>query len=89
MEVIQTKQLPLSHLGEGMTVYPQTLVNVRVRDRKATQENPEVRATVRATEEALGDSDRVLVWESGTEPLGWVMVETESQNRCRGWRGHS
>lgn len=83
MEVMQAQKLPLSRLGEGMTVYSQTLVNVRVQDRKAAQEDPEAQAAVRAAEEALGDSGCVLVRESGTEPLVRAMVEAESQNRCR------
>ena len=83
MEVMQAKKLPLSRLAEGMTVYPQTLVNVRVKDKRAAQEDPEVRAAVKAAEEALGDAGRILVRESGTEPLVRVMVEAESQDRCR------
>lgn len=71
---MQTKKLPLSRLVEGMTVYPQTLFNVRVWDKKAVQEDPEARAAVKAVEEVLGDSGCILVR---------VMVEVESQDRCR------
>ncbi len=83
MEVMMAKKLPLSRLAEGMTVYPQTLVNVRVRDKKAAQEDPAVQAAVEAAAAALGDGGRILVRESGTEPLVRVMVEAESQARCQ------
>ena len=83
MEVMLAKKLPLSRLTEGMTVYPQVLVNVRVKDKKASQEDPAVQAAVQAVSEELGDTGRILVRESGTEPVIRVMVEAESEARCR------
>ncbi|WP_449316439.1 phosphoglucosamine mutase [Rubneribacter sp.] len=58
-----------------MTRFPQTLVNVRVRDKHAVDGNEAVCAAVAAAEEALGDSGRVLLRPSGTEPVVRVMVE--------------
>ena len=83
MEVMLAKKLPLSRLTEGMTVYPQVLVNVRVKDKKAAQEDTAVQAAVQAVLEELGDTGRILVRESGTEPVVRVMVEAESEARCR------
>lgn len=73
----------LSKLAEPVKIYPQVLVNVRVQDKRAAQEDPAVQAAVRDVEAALGDAGRILVRESGTEPLVRVMVEAESQDRCR------
>ena len=83
MEVMMAKKEPLSRLKEGMTVYPQVLINVRVKDKQAAQEDPAVKAAVKAAEAELGDSGRILVRESGTEPLVRVMVEAETKERCQ------
>ena len=83
MEVMMAKKLPLSRLREGMTVYPQVLVNIRVKDKQAAQEDPDVQAAVKAVEERLGDTGRILVRESGTEPLVRVMVEAGTQELCQ------
>ena len=77
------KKMTLSRLTEGMTVYPQVLINVRVKDKKTAQEDPAVRAAVQAVADELGNTGRILVRESGTEPLVRVMVEAESEDRCR------
>ena len=66
-----------------MVIYPQVLINVRVKDKRAAQEDPAVQASVQAVVDALGDTGRILVRESGTEPLVRVMVEAESEARCR------
>ncbi len=83
MEVILAKKLPLSRLAEPVTIYPQVLINVRVKNKKAAQDDPAVQAAVEAVAAELGDSGRILVRESGTEPLVRVMVEAESEARCR------
>ena len=83
MEVMLAKKLPLSRLTEGMTVYPQVLINVRVKDKKEAQADLDVQAAVRAVADELGDTGRILVRESGTEPLVRVMVEAESKDRCQ------
>ena len=82
MEVMQARRLQLSKLCEPMKVYPQLLVNVKVKDKTAAQEDPDVKAAVAAVEQALGDAGRILVRESGTEPLVRVMVEAETDQLC-------
>ena len=83
MEVMMAKKAKMSQLTEGLSIYPQVLENVRVLDKTAAQEDPEVKAAVKAVEEALGDTGRILVRESGTEPLLRVMVEAETEECCR------
>ena len=83
MEVMMAKKAKMSQLTEGLSIYPQVLENVRVLDKTAAQEAPDVKAAVKAVEEALGDTGRILVRESGTEPLLRVMVEAETEECCR------
>ena len=83
MEVILAKKLPLSRLAEPVKIYPQVLINVRVKDKKTAQDDQAVQAAVEAVAAELGDGGRILVRESGTEPLVRVMVEAESQDRCQ------
>ena len=82
MEVMIAKKKTMSQLCEGLTIYPQVLKNVRVTDKRAAQDDPAVQAAVAAVAERLGSSGRILVRESGTEPLVRVMVEAESQALC-------
>ena len=83
MEVMMAKKAKMSQLTEGLSIYPQVLENVRVLDKTAAQEDPDVKAAVKAVEGALGDTGRILVRESGTEPLLRVMVEAETEECCR------
>lgn len=83
MEVMMAKKAKMSQLTEDLSIYPQVLENVRVLDKTAAQEDPDVKAAVKAVEEALGDTGRILVRESGTEPLLRVMVEAETEECCR------
>ena len=83
MEVMMAKIAKMSQLTEGLSIYPQVLENVRVLDKTAAQEDPDVKAAVKTVEEALGDTGRILVRESGTEPLLRVMVEAETEECCR------
>lgn len=83
MEVMMAKKAKMSQLTEGLSIYPQVLENVRVLDKTAAQEDPDVKAAVKAVEEALGHTGRILVRESGTEPLLRVMVEAETEECCR------
>jgi phosphoglucosamine mutase len=69
----------LAELGEVMTVYPQVLVNVRGVDHHALHDDTEIAAAVAAAEAELGDSGRVLLRPSGTEPMVRVMVEAVDQ----------
>lgn len=82
MEVMLAKKQSLNELCRGLTIYPQRMRNIYVTDKKAAQDHP---AVCRAIEEAslqLGDSGRVLVRESGTEPVIRVMVEAQSIAEC-------
>ena len=83
MEVMMARKKKLSELAEGFTVYPQVLTNVRVTDKKAAQDDADVQAAVQQVANALGDTGRILVRESGTEPVVRVMVEAESEEVCR------
>ncbi len=85
MEVMLAKKKKLSQLHEDLVIYPQVLQNVRVRDKAAAQADPDVRSAVQAVSEALGDSGRILVRESGTEPVIRVMVEAESDEICHSY----
>ncbi len=83
MEVMMAKKKTLSQLCEGFTFYPQVLKNVRVADKKQAQADPDVQRAVAEVAAKLGDTGRILVRESGTEPVVRVMVEAESQEVCR------
>lgn len=82
MQVIMSRGKKLSELAAPLVIYPQVLENVRVKDKSAAQADPEVQAAVKAAAEALGDTGRILVRESGTEPLVRVMVEAENEDIC-------
>ena len=83
MEVMLAKKMPMSKLAEPLKIYPQVLENVRVTDKKAAQSDPAVQEAVKAVAEALGDTGRILVRESGTEPLVRVMVEAPDHDTCQ------
>ena len=82
MEVIMETKQTLAKLAEEVTIYTQLLKNVRVSDKKTARENPEVVKAVAAVTEALGDDGRILVRESGTEPVIRVMVEATTDEIC-------
>lgn len=83
MQVIIARKKKTSELSDGFTMYPQVLENVKVADKKAAQDDVEVRAAIKEVEEKLGDSGRILVRESGTEPVVRVMVEAETTEVCQ------
>ena len=87
MEVMLARKKPMSELAAPVTIYPQVLENVRVADKKAAQADPDVRKAVVEVEQALGDAGRILVRESGTEPLVRVMVEAPEEELCRKYVG--
>ena len=82
MEVMLEKKKPLSELRKDLILYPQVLKNVRVADKKAAKNDPDVAEAVRKVEEALGSDGRILLRESGTEPVIRVMVEAETEKLC-------
>ena len=83
MQVIMSRQKKLSELAAPFVVYPQVLENVKVKDKAAAQADPDVRAEVDKVAAELGDTGRILVRESGTEPLVRVMVEAQDETVCR------
>jgi phosphoglucosamine mutase len=83
MEVMMAKKKTMSQLCEGLTIYPQVLKNVKVADKAAAQNDEDVQKAVAEVAAKLGDTGRILVRESGTEPKIRVMVEAESQETCQ------
>ena len=83
MEVMLAKKMPLSKLAELLKIYPQVLENVRVTDKKAAQDDEAMQETGKAVAEALGDTGRILVRESGTEPVVRLMVEAPDHDTCQ------
>lgn len=82
METMVENKRTLAQLTETVEIYPQLLINVRVTDKKQAQEDPDVQKAVKEVEELLGDEGRILVRESGTEPVVRVMVEAQSDEIC-------
>ncbi len=82
MEVILEKKTTLSKLCAPVKIYPQLLKNVRVEDKQTARENPSVIMAVEDAAAALGDDGRILVRESGTEPVIRVMVEASTDELC-------
>jgi phosphoglucosamine mutase len=80
-EVMRDANTGLDELTQEVQVYPQRLLNVRIKHRKPLEDLPGVAAEIRAAEESFGDSGRVLVRFSGTEPLARVMVEGPELDR--------
>ena len=82
MEVMLAKEKPMSELAAPVVFYPQVLKNVRVKSKPDAQNDADVQAAVAAVAESLGDSGRILVRESGTEPVIRVMVEAGTKEIC-------
>lgn len=82
VQVMLDRKKTLSELAEPVKIYPQVLKNIKVKDKEAAQNDPEVKAAVAQAEAQLGDTGRILLRESGTEPLIRVMAEAESQEIC-------
>ena len=82
MEVMLAKEKPMSELAAPMVMYPQVLKNVKVVSKPDAKNDPDVQAEVAKVAEALGDNGRILLRESGTEPVIRVMVEAGSDEEC-------
>ena len=85
MEVMLEKKKTLSELAEPVTIYPQVLKNIRVTDKAAAQNDPDVQAAVQNVAGKLGSDGRILVRESGTEPVVRVMVEAPKPDICEAY----
>ena len=82
MEVMLAKEKPMSELAAPVVFYPQVLKNVRVKSKPEAQNDPDVQAAVKKVADELGDTGRILVRESGTEPVIRVMVEAGTKEEC-------
>lgn len=85
LETCVRERATLDELAADLVVFPQLLVNIRVKERKPLDELPRVLDEIRACESALDGSGRVLVRFSGTEPLARVMVEGPDQSQVEKW----
>ena len=83
MEAMLEQKQSLGQLVKDVDIYPQILENVKVRDKKDAREDADVITAVEAEEKELGNDGRILVRESGTEPLVRVMVEAKTHEICR------
>ena len=83
MEVMIEKKLPLNILASEVTIYPQILKNVRVSNKATARNNAAVKEVIAQVAEELGSDGRILVRESGTEPVIRVMVEAKKDAICR------
>ncbi len=83
MEVMLEKKMTLAELTAPFRTYPQVLENVRVADKKAVKEDTDIQAAVEEVTKELGDNGRILLRESGTEPVIRVMVEAGDDETCR------
>ncbi|MBQ8350859.1 MAG: phosphoglucosamine mutase [Clostridia bacterium] len=82
MEAVVSSKLPLSRLAEPVKMYPQVLKNIRVADKAAVREHAAVQAEVARIQKELGSAGRILLRESGTEPVIRVMVEADTAATC-------
>ena len=82
MEVMLEKKESLGKLVSEVTILPQLLKNVRVNDKAAALGDPDVQKAAADVEAALGNDGRLLLRQSGTEPLIRVMTECETEEKC-------
>ena len=83
MEAVISSKMPLSKLAEPVRMLPQVMKNVRVADKAAVRNNARVQKSVEDVRVKLGDTGRILLRESGTEPVIRVMVEASTEGICR------
>lgn len=83
MEAVIETKTPLAQLAGKVQIFPQLLVNVRVKDKQSVLDNEAVAASIAEVEKELGEDGRILVRPSGTEPLIRVMVEAKTDEICK------
>jgi phosphoglucosamine mutase len=81
LTIMQEKEQPLDKLAQAMEPLPQVLYNVEVKEKKDLSEVPEIEGTIKKIEKSLGNSGRILIRYSGTEPLLRIMIEGEDETR--------
>ena len=82
MEVMLASKKKMSELTSPVTIYPQCLKNVKVKSKSEAQQDADVQAAVKEVADKLGEDGRILVRESGTEPVIRVMVEAATDEIC-------
>ena len=82
MEAMIAQKKTLSELAAPCVMYPQVLKNVKVKNKADAQNDPDVQKAVKEVADKLGDTGRILVRESGTEPVIRVMVEAKDPQTC-------
>lgn len=82
MQIMMSRRLPMSELYDGLKIYPQVLKNIRVEDKSEARSRKETVEAIEKAEAELGNSGRILVRESGTEPVIRVMVEADTIEKC-------
>lgn len=82
MEVMLESKAKLSELHKDVTIFPQLMKNVKVKDKKAAREDEAVVSVISRMEQCLGQDGRILVRESGTEPVIRVMAEAKTNEIC-------
>ena len=82
MEAMVENKTSLSNLRRDLTIYPQVLKNVRVKDKKSVLSDEKIKEIIEKEDNKLSDSGRILVRESGTEPVIRVMAEAPSENQA-------
>ena len=82
LQTIQEEKATIQELSKGLSIYPQLLENVTVKDKTIVLNDVDIQERIHQAEEGLGDNGRILVRPSGTEPLIRVMVEAPTQEEC-------
>lgn len=82
MEEVLDRKTTLGKLASAVTIYPQVLRNVRVSDKAAVLSDPDIKARIEKITEDFGDTGRILLRKSGTEPVIRVMAEGEDLDLC-------
>ena len=83
MEAVIGEKMPLSKLAEPVQMLPQLTKNVRVADKAAVRDHPVIQSTLTSVRARLGERGRILLRESGTEPVIRVMVEAPTEEECK------
>jgi phosphoglucosamine mutase len=88
LAILKEKELPLDELAKVMKPLPQVLHNIRVKEKKNLSEFPEIEKEIKTIEKTLGDSGRILIRYSGTEPLLRIMIEGEDKTKLNRFVQH-
>jgi phosphoglucosamine mutase len=87
LEEVCDSKSTLAKLSEPVILYPQYIKNIRVKDKNETVTDAEVLASVDRVNEIINGNGRVLLRQSGTEPLIRIMIEAETEEKCQEYAG--